>query len=104
MTNIDPLKNLDDFAAQVSTLDLVISTSNATVHMAGALGKKVWNLLQYMPSWRWMLNRQDTRWYPSMRLFRQNKIRNWLGVFEAVEQSLDQYIIMKNPDNKTITS
>jgi len=101
---IDPLKNLDDFAAQVSTLDLVISTSNATVHMAGALGKKVWNLLRYMPSWRWMLNRQDTPWYPSMRLFRQNKIRNWLGVFEAVEQSLDQYIIMKNPDNKTITS
>jgi len=101
---IDPLKNLDDFAAQVSTLDLVISTSNATVHMAGALGKKVWNLLRYMPSWRWMLNRQDTPWYPSMRLLRQNKIRNWLGVFEEVEQSLDQYIIMKNPDSKTITS
>ena len=90
--DIDSLRNLDDFAAQISALDLVISTSNATVHMAGALGKKVWNLLRYMPSWRWMLNKRDTLWYPSMKLFRQNRIGNWLSTFAEVELALDQHL------------
>ncbi|MBB15175.1 hypothetical protein CMK22_07875 [Candidatus Poribacteria bacterium] len=90
--DIDPLENLDDFAAQVAALDLVISTSNATVHMAGALGKTVWNLLRYMPSWRWMLNKRDTLWYPSMKLFRQNKIRDWLSTFTEVELALDRHL------------
>ncbi len=83
---------MDDFAAQIAALDLVISTSNATVHMAGALGKKVWNLLRYMPSWRWMLNKRDTLWYPSMKLFRQNRIGNWLSTFAEVELALDQHL------------
>ena len=90
--DIDSLENLDDFAAQIAALDLVISTSNATVHMAGALGKKVWNLLRYMPSWRWMLNKRDTLWYPSMKLFRQNRIGNWLSTFAEVELALDQHL------------
>ena len=86
--DIDPLENLDDFAAQIATLDLVISTSNATVHMAGALGEKVWNLLRYMPSWRWMLNKRDTLWYPSMKLFRQNRIGDWVSTL-ALDQHLN---------------
>ena len=90
--DIDSLENLDDFAAQIAALDLVISTSNATVHMAGALGKKVWNLLRYMPSWRWMLNKRDTLWYPSMKLFRQNRIGDWLSTFAEVELALDQHL------------
>ena len=90
--DIDPLENLDDFAAQIAALDLVISTSNATVHMAGALGEKVWNLLRYMPSWRWMLNKRDTLWYPSMKLFRQNRIGDWLSTFAEVELALDQHL------------
>ena len=90
--DIDPLENLDDFAAQIATLDLVISTSNATVHMAGALGEKVWNLLRYMPSWRGMLNKRDTLWYPSMKLFRQNRIGDWLSTFAEVELALDQHL------------
>nr|MCS5611399.1 hypothetical protein [Candidatus Poribacteria bacterium] len=57
---IDSLRSLDDFSAQTSALDLVISTSNTTVHMAGALGKQVWTLLPYIPDWRWMLDREDT--------------------------------------------
>ena len=90
---IDSLRNLDDFAAQVSALDLVISTSNTTVHVAGALGKPVWTLLSYIPDWRWMLEREDTPWYPSMRLFRQRKAGDWSGVFVQVRSALEQYIV-----------
>ena len=91
---IDSLQNLDDFAAQVSALDLiVVSTSNTTVHMAGALGKQVWTLLPYIPDWHWMLKREDTLWYPSMRLFRQRKAGDWSGVFVQVRSALEQYIV-----------
>jgi len=90
---IDSLRNLDDFAAQVSALDLVISIDNTTVHMAGALGKKVWTLLPYIPDWRWMLEREDTPWYPSMRLFRQSETRTWSGVFDQVRLVLEQYVV-----------
>ena len=89
---IDSLQNLDDFAAQVSALDLVISTSNTTVHMAGALGKQVWTLLPYIPDWRWMLEREDTPWYPSMRLFRQSETGDWSRVFAQVRSNLERYI------------
>ena len=90
---IDSLRNLDDFAAQVSALDLVISTSNTTVHMAGALGKQVWTLLPYIPDWRWMLEREDTPWYPCMRLFRQSETRTWSKVFDQVRLVLEQYVV-----------
>ena len=88
---IDPLVNLDDFAAQISVLDLVISTSNTTVHMAGALGKRVWTLLPCIPDWRWMLDREEALWYPMMRLFRQNRIGDWQDVFKRVSHALSQY-------------
>ena len=85
---INSLMNLDDFTAQVSALDLIISTSNTTVHVAGALGKDVWTLLPYTSDWKWMLTREDTPWYPTMRLFRQSKIGDWEGVFLRVNQAL----------------
>ena len=88
---IDSLGNLDDFAAQISALDLVISTSNTTMHMAGALGKQVWTLLPYIPGWRWMLEREDTPWYPSMRLFRQNELGTWSRAFDQVRSKLERY-------------
>ena len=97
---IDPLQNLDDFAAQVSALDLVISTSNTTAHIAGALGKRVWTLLPYMPDWRWMLNRNDTLWYPCMRLFRQHTIGDWNDVFQRVGLALEQYVMNDKTDPK----
>ena len=90
---IDSLRNLDDFGAQVSALDLVISTSNTTAHIAGALGKGTWILLPYMPDWRWMLNRKKSLWYPRMTLFRQNTIGNWSDVFQQVGSELEQYIV-----------
>ena len=87
---IDSLGDLDDFAAQISALDLVISTSNTTVHMAGDLGKQVWTLLPYIPGWRWMLEREDTPWYPSMRLFRQNELGTWSRAFDQVRSKLER--------------
>ncbi|HIO77382.1 TPA: tetratricopeptide repeat protein, partial [Candidatus Poribacteria bacterium] len=93
--DIDPLENLDDFSAQVSALDLVISTSNTTVHMAGALGKPVWTLLHYVPDWRWMLNRSDSPWYPSMTLFRPEKLGDWSSVFQQVAVSLEELLLDK---------
>ena len=89
---INPLTNLDDFAAQISALDLVISISNTTVHISGALGKKVWTLLPYVPDWRWMLKREDTPWYPTMKLFRQSRMNDWRDVFQRVSLALKLHI------------
>ena len=93
---IDSLSSLDDFAAQISALDLVISTSNTTVHLAGALGKQVWTLLPHIPDWRWTLEREDTLWYPKMRLFRQHRIGDWSDVFQQIKLALEQYPTNKN--------
>ena len=97
--DIDPLENLDDFAAQVSALDLVISTSNTTVHMAGALGKPVWTLLHYVPDWRWMLSRSDSPWYSSMTLFRPEKLGDWFSVFQQVTVNLEKLLLGKKNGN-----
>ena len=86
----DPLKNLDDFAAKIAALDLVISVDNATVHMAGALGVPVWTLLPFASDWRWFLDRDDSPWYSSMRLFRQTQFGDWTDVFHRVAEELDK--------------
>jgi tetratricopeptide (TPR) repeat protein len=88
----DPLKDLDNFAAQISALDLVISVDNSTVHMAGALGAPVWVLLPFACDWRWMREFEDTPWYPAMRLFRQGISRNWDEVFDSVCGILEDVI------------
>lgn len=82
------LSNFADTAAAVEALDLVISTDTAAVHLAGAMGKSVWCLLPFVPDWRWMVGREDTPWYPTMRLFRQKKIGDWEGVISEVDDSL----------------
>ena len=79
---------MDNFAARVSELDLVISIDNSTVHMAGGLGVPVWTLLPYVPEWRWMLERRDTPWYPQMRLFRQPGPGDWGSVIDEVAECL----------------
>jgi ADP-heptose:LPS heptosyltransferase len=86
--DVDPLKDLDNFAAQIAALDLVISIDNSTVHMAGALGKPIWTLLPFSPDWRWMLNREDSPWYPTMRLFRQSSPGDWESVIVKVKDEL----------------
>jgi tetratricopeptide (TPR) repeat protein len=85
---VDPLKSLDDFAAQTAAMDLVISIDNSTVHMAGALNVPVWALLPAVPDWRWMLGRSDSPWYSSVRLFRQPAAGEWPPVIDGVAQAL----------------
>jgi len=69
-------------------LDLVISSDTAVPHVAGALGVPVWVTLPFVPDWRWMLDREDSPWYPTMRLFRQTQPGDWEGVFERIESEL----------------
>ena len=84
----NPLADMEDFAAKIAALDLVISIDNSTVHMAGALGTPTWALLPYVPEWRWMLDRADTPWYPAMKLFRQRQRETWADVFEQIATAL----------------
>jgi hypothetical protein len=94
--SVDPLKNLDDFAAQTAAMDLVISIDNSTVHMAGALNVPVWAMLPAVPDWRWMLDRSDSPWYPSVRLFRQATAGEWGPVIERVAEELKRGIADRN--------
>ncbi len=88
---VDPTAALRDFAqiaALVASLDLVISVDTAAAHLAGALGAPVWTLLPFAPDWRWLLEREDTPWYPTMRLFRQPRVGDWPAVVSRVAQAL----------------
>jgi len=81
----------DDFAdtaALMQALDLVITVDTAVAHLAGALGRPVWVLLPYVPDWRWMRDRDDSPWYPSMRLFRRNTPGDWDGLFARLTAAL----------------
>lgn len=89
---IEPITDVDAFAAQIAALDLVISIDNSTVHLAGALDIPVWTLLPYAPDWRWLLNRTNSLWYPSMRLFRQPSPGQWQPVFEEVSSELRTFL------------
>lgn len=84
----DLLFDFDDTASLIMSLDVVISVDTSVAHLAGALGKPVWILLPYVPDWRWMLNRNDSPWYPTARLFRQDRHADWPGVIQAVRESL----------------
>lgn len=84
------LANFADTAALISTLDLVISVDTSTAHLAGALGKPVWILLPHAPDWRWLLKRDDSPWYPSARLFRQDRADDWSGPIDRVREALVQ--------------
>ena len=90
--DVDPLKDLDGFAAKIAALDLVISVDNSTVHMAGSLGVPVWTLLPFNCDWRWMKDWEDTPWYTSVRLFRKKRHGDWKEVFERVSSNLKQYL------------
>lgn len=79
-----------DTAAIMNCLDLVITADTSTAHLAGALGVPVWVAMPYVPDWRWMLDRADSSWYPTMRLFRQKSPGDWEGVFGEMAQALRQ--------------
>jgi len=85
---VNPIRDLESFAAQVAAMDMVISVDNSTVHFAGALGVKVWTMLPTVPDWRWGLEGDKTRWYPTMRLFRQEERGKWEPVISRVAREL----------------
>jgi tetratricopeptide (TPR) repeat protein len=89
--NLDnEIHDFADTAAIIANLDLVISVDTVVAHLAGAIGKPVWTLLPFVPDWRWLLNRNDSPWYPNMRLFRQARPNDWAGVFKQVKHTLLQ--------------
>ncbi len=77
-----------DTAAIMMSLDLLVTTDTSIVHLAGALNRPIWVALQALPYWTWMLDREDSPWYPSMRLFRQTQAGDWTGVFERITREL----------------
>ena len=84
----DELMSFADTAALISALDLVVSVDTSVAHLAGALAKPVWVLLPFIPDWRWLLDRDDSPWYPTARLFRQDAMRTWDGVFVRIRDAL----------------
>ncbi|MDR3579532.1 MAG: tetratricopeptide repeat protein [Oryzomonas sp.] len=86
------LKDFSDTAALMANLDLVIGVDTSVTHLAGALGIPVMMLLTFVPDWRWLIDREDSPWYPSMRLFRQKRCGDWGGVIERVRIALDSLV------------
>ena len=84
----DHLGDFLETAAVLRSLDLVIADDTAVPHLAGALGVPVWVALPYSPDWRWLLEREDSPWYPTMRLFRQARSGDWEGVFRRIAGAL----------------
>jgi tetratricopeptide (TPR) repeat protein len=89
-----------DTAAVMECLDLVITSDTAIAHLAGALGRPVWVALQFVPDWRWLLDRSDSPWYPTMKLFRQPAPGDWVSVFAAIQA---QHIRDQSPEGAVVT-
>jgi FKBP-type peptidyl-prolyl cis-trans isomerase 2 len=91
---IDTSEEIHDFsdtAAIIKNLDLVISIDTSAAHLAGSLGKPVWVLLPFVPDWRWMTTREDSPWYPTMRLFRQPAAGDWESVINHIKDALNDF-------------
>jgi len=88
----DELNDFVDTAAVIACLDLVISVDTSVAHLAGALGKPVWTLLAFASDWRWLLDRDDSPWYPTMRLFRQRTAGDWREPVEQVVAALAELL------------
>ena len=88
----EALKDFTDTAALIGQLDLVISVDTSVAHLAGALAKPTWVMITYVPEWRWLLTREDSPWYPTVRLFRQNEGRAWESVVARLRAALGDFI------------
>jgi hypothetical protein len=80
-----------DTAAVMASLDLIVTSDTSVAHLAGALGRPVWVGLKWAPEWRWLLDRSDSPWYPTMKLFRQPKREDWDSVFSDMTSDLAQF-------------
>ena len=97
--SVDNREDLDGLAALIEACDLVVSTSNVTVHLAGALGKDGFVLLSYIHGFWWLRDREDSIWYPSLKIFRQKKFQDWNSIPGLLRSTLikkfglvDEYI------------
>ena len=86
------LATFADTAALIANLDLVIAVDTAVAHLAGALARPAWVMLPFIPDWRWLLDRDDSPWYPTMRLFRQDDTRTWDSVMVRLRAALDAHL------------
>jgi len=96
---VDLGKQFNDFsdtAAAIENLDLIISVDTSVLHLAGAMGKPTWALQCFAPDWRWLLEREDSPWYPTMRLFRQQKLEQWDDVFHRMAGQLRILVAKQN--------
>ena len=87
----EALHDFSDTAALCANMDLVVSVDTSVAHLAAALGRPTWILLAQSPDWRWLLDRADSPWYPTVRLFRQGPQRDWAEVVERVAQALSEF-------------
>ena len=87
---MDDVEDFADTAAMIDNLDLVISVDTSVAHLAAAMGKPVWLLNRFAGCWRWLRDRDDSPWYPAVRLFTQSQRGNWAEVLERVEEELKQ--------------
>ncbi|MBU3644096.1 MAG: glycosyltransferase family 9 protein, partial [Candidatus Methylopumilus sp.] len=88
----DAIQDFSDTAALIECLDLVITVDTSVAHLAGAMGKPVWILIPFAPDYRWLLDREDSPWYPTARLFRQPVLNDWDSVIPKIIQALQRYI------------
>ena len=96
ITDLAPVTgDMADTAAQMAHLDLVVSIDTSIAHLAGALARPLWVLLSYLPDWRWLLDREDSPWYPTARLFRQPRPGDWPAVIERVRAELVELAAQK---------
>jgi tetratricopeptide (TPR) repeat protein len=87
----DELTDFVDTAAVLALVDLVVAVDTSVVHLAGAMGRPTWILLPFAPDWRWQVDRDDSPWYPTARLFRQAAVGDWGGVMARVRTALAQF-------------
>jgi tetratricopeptide (TPR) repeat protein len=87
----EELGDMAETAALVENLDLIIGVDTAVAHLAGALGKPTWVLLPYVPDWRWGLQGSDSKWYPTMKLFRQKGLGDWSGAVSEMAEELKKF-------------
>jgi hypothetical protein len=84
----DELHSFSDTANLIGCMDLVICTCTSVPHLSGSLGKQTWLLLPFSPDWRWLLNREDSPWYPSVKLYRQDAVGDWGSVLKRIHSAL----------------
>ena len=88
-SSVDNREDLDGLAALIEVCDLVVSIPNVTVHLAGSLAKETWVMLPYVANFWWLLERKDSIWYPTLTLYRQQKLNDWDSVYSSLRKDME---------------